>query len=300
MLNRLEMLRIFVAAAEAHSFKEAAARLSISPQAVTRAVQALERLHGEVLFHRNTRGVQPTAFGAALAGRAGASVRQLDELFLQAPAKDAALEGIVRVTAPVLPGRLELMPLLARLATEHPLLRFDVHLSDARADVVDDRIDIGVRYGPLHDNRFVARRVASPDFHVVATPALIAQHGAPTAIEQLHQLPTTALRDTSSGKAWPWYFAGGAQVVPANPRFLSNDSEAECTAILAGLGFGQIPAYLADPHIAAGRLVPVLADLMPEPWDIYVYRPQRGPVPARIRLVFDACVAAFERAGQPA
>ena len=65
MLNRLEMLRIFVAAAEAQSFKGAASRLGISPQSVTRAVQDLERLHGEVLFHRNTRGIQITTYGEA-------------------------------------------------------------------------------------------------------------------------------------------------------------------------------------------------------------------------------------------
>ena len=294
MLNRLEMLRIFVAAAEAQSFKEAAARLGISPQAVTRAVQDLERVHGELLFHRNTRGVQITGYGAELATRAKTSVLHLDELFLERPQREAReVEGAVRITAPVMLGRVMLMPLLKRLAAEHPLLRFDLHLSDAHADVVDDRIDIGVRFGPLHDNRFVARRAASPAFHVVGTPALIARHGAPASIEQLHQLPTTELRDMTSGRAWPWYFAGGAQIVPASPRFSSNDGDAECEAILAGMGFGQIPAYLADPHITAGRLVPVLKELMPEPWDIYVYRPQRGPVPARIRLVFDSCVAAI-------
>lgn len=294
MLNRLEMLRIFVAAAEAQSFKEAAARLGISPQAVTRAVQDLERLHGELLFHRNTRGVQITHYGGELATRAKTRVLQLDELFLErAEREPQAMEGAVRLTAPVTLGRMLLMPVLKRLAASHPLLRFDLHLSDAHADVVDDRIDIGVRYGQLHDNRFVARRAASPAFHVVGTPELIARHGKPTSVEQLHQLPTTQLSDVAAGRGWPWYFAGGVQIVPALPRFASNDGDAECEAILAGVGFGQLPAYLADPHIAAGRLVPVLQELMPDPWDIYVYRPQRGPVPARIRLVFDSCVAAF-------
>lgn len=294
MLNRLEMLRIFVAAAEAHSFKDAAARLGISPQSVTRAVQDLERAHGEVLFHRNTRGIQITAYGSDLANRAKTSVRRLDELFQSPKAVESQeLEGVVRLTAPVLLGRVLLMPVIKKLAADHPALRFDMHLSDARVDVVDERIDIGVRFGPLHDNRFVARRAASPAFHVVGSSALVARHGAPTRLEQLHELPTTELRDATAGKAWPWYFAGGTQIIPATPRFSSNDSDAELEAILDGVGFGQIPAYLADRHIAAGRLVPVLQEYMPEPWDIYVYRPQRGPVPARIRLVFDSCLAAL-------
>jgi DNA-binding transcriptional LysR family regulator len=291
MLNRLEMLRIFVAAAEARSFKDAAARLGISPQAVTRAVQDLEAVQGELLFHRNTRGIQITTYGEHLAVQARDSVQRVDVLFQ--PASDAEpslVEGVVRLTAPVALGRLLIVPVLKALGRQHPQLRFDVQFSDTHADVVDDRIDIGVRFGSMRDSRYVARRVAPQPFRTVGTPELIALHGKPKSIEQLHELPTTSLRDHSTGKAWPWYFASGQHISPLNPRFLSSDSEAEFDAILAGLGFGQLPGFMADEHIAAGRLVPVLQKHQPDPWDIYIYRPQRGPVPARIRLVFDQLV----------
>jgi DNA-binding transcriptional LysR family regulator len=296
MLNRLEMLRIFVAAAEARNFKEAAARLGISPQAVTRAVQDLEAAQGELLFHRNTRGIQITTYGEHLAVQARDSVQRVDALF-QAPADaaDARLEGMVRLTAPVALGRRLVLPVLAALAGEHPLLRFDLQFSDTHSDVVDDRIDIGVRYGALRDSRYVARRVSAPAFRTVGTPGLIARHGKPRTVEQLHTLPTTSLRDHSTGRPWPWYFAGGVTLSPVNPRILSSDSEAEFDAILAGLGFGQLPGFMADEHIASGRLVPVLARLQPEPWEIYIYRPQRGPVPARIRVVFDQLVQQLGR-----
>ncbi|QJD91149.1 LysR family transcriptional regulator [Duganella dendranthematis] len=292
MLNRLEMLRIFVAAAEARSFKEAAVRLRISPQAVTRAVQDLEAAQGELLFHRNTRGIQITTYGEHLAAQARDSVQRVDALF-QPPAEAATaqMEGLVRLTAPVALGRMLMLPLLSALSGDHPLLRFDVQFSDTHADVVDDRIDIGVRFGSMRDSRYVARSVAPQPFRTVGTPELIARHGKPKSIEQLHDLPTTSLRDHSTGKAWPWYFAGGQHISPLNPRFLSSDSEAEFDAVMAGMGFGQLPGFMADPHIASGRLVPVLQKHQPEPWDIYVYRPQRGPVPARIRLVFDQLVA---------
>lgn len=291
MLNRLEMLRIFVAAAEARSFKEAAVRLRISPQAVTRAVQDLEAAQGELLFHRNTRGIQITTYGEHLAAQARDSVQRVDALF-QPPAEAATaqMEGLVRLTAPVALGRMLMLPVLSALSGDHPLLRFDVQFSDTHADVVDDRIDIGVRFGSMRDSRYVARSVAPQPFRTVGTPELIARHGKPKSIEQLHDLPTTSLRDHSTGKAWPWYFAGGQHISPLNPRFLSSDSEAEFDAVMAGMGFGQLPGFMADPHIVSGRLVPVLQKHQPEPWDIYVYRPQRGPVPARIRLVFDQLV----------
>jgi DNA-binding transcriptional LysR family regulator len=293
MLNRLEMLRIFVAAAEARNFKEAAVRLGISPQAVTRAVQDLEAAQGELLFHRNTRGVQITTYGEHLAVQARDSVQQLDALF-QPPAAVADAQqvaGLVRLTAPVALGRRLMLPVLTALGQQYPALRFEVQFSDTHADVVDERIDIGVRYGSMRDSRYIARGVASPPFRTVGTPELIARHGKPKTIEELHQLPTTSLRDHSTGRAWPWYFAGGQHISPLNPRFLSSDSEAEFDAVMAGLGFGQLPGFMADEHIASGRLVPVLQKLQPDAWDIYIYRPQRGPVPARIRLVFDRLVA---------
>lgn len=290
MLNRLKMLRIFVAAAEARNFKEAATRLGISPQAVTRAVQDLEAAQGELLFHRNTRGNQITNYGEHLAMQARDSVQRVDALF-QSPSTQESLEGLVRLTAPVGLGRRLVLPVLITLGRAYPLLRFDLQLSDTHADVVDERVDIGVRFGSIHDSRYIARRVASPPFRTVGTPELIAAHGEPKGIEQLHKLPTTSLRDLSTGRPWPWYFSGGQQITPVNPRFLSSDSEAEFNAIIAGIGFGQLPGFVADEHIASGKLVPVLQNMQPDAWDIYVYRPQRGPVPPRIRLVFDKLVA---------
>lgn len=294
MLNRLEMLRIFVTATEAGSFRGAAARLGISPQAVTRAIKELEDLQGELLFHRSTRSMRITSFGEALAARARAGIEQVDSLFLRhGDSADEALSGQVRLTAPVALGRLSLLDVLTGIAAEYPQISFDLRLSDQHSDVVDEKIDLGIRLGFMRDNRFVARRVARQRFHVLAAPALIARVGMPENLAQLDELPTSALLDASAGRPWPWMFAGGVLCQPARPRFTVNDSEVECSAILAGLAFGQIPSLLADPHIAAGRLVPVLQAYEPEPWDLYVYRPQRGPVPARIRLVQDRLMAAL-------
>ena len=135
MLNRLEMLRIFCAAADAGSFKDAAIHLGISPQAVTRAIQELERLQGEMLFHRNTRQVRITSFGEQLAERARTSLQQLDGLFAPDPASPPDdMSGVVRLAAPSALGRSRLLPIVERLANAHPGLRFDLRLTDQRAD----------------------------------------------------------------------------------------------------------------------------------------------------------------------
>jgi DNA-binding transcriptional LysR family regulator len=85
-------------------------------------------------------------------------------------------------------------------------------------------------------------------------------------------------------------FAEGQQIQPANAAFCTDDQENEVEAVLAGIGFGQLPIYLAEPYLRAGRLVPVLQDQAPPPWEMFIYRPQQGPVPPRVRLVHDLLV----------
>lgn len=296
MSNRLEMMRIFCVTAESSSFKEAAARLAISPQAVTRAIKELERMLGEPLFYRNTRHMRITEFGERLAQRARSSIAELDELFRANDSMpESDLGGTVRITAPTVIGRRFLLEALSEVRQQYPNITLDLRLSDSITDVIQQQIDIGVRVGFLRDSSFVAKAAAKITFKVVATPELIARTGKPERLEDLAGLPTVALIDNSSGRAWPWFFQDGQQCSPGSHAFITDDAETEFQLVLQGVGFGQIADCLVQPHIEQGRLVPLLQEFTPPPWDIYVYRPRRGPVPARIRIVYDHIVKAIER-----
>ncbi|MEN3113531.1 LysR substrate-binding domain-containing protein [Uliginosibacterium paludis] len=109
----------------------------------------------------------------------------------------------------------------------------------------------------------------------------------PLRSEDLLQRPTTASLDRDSSRPWPWLFAGGVQLAMPHPAFIADDAEAERLAAVEGLGFGQFPGFSIAADLAAGRLQRVLTDCEPDPWPLYLYRPQRGPVPARIRALFD-------------
>lgn len=289
MLNRLEMLRIFCAAAEARNFKEAAQRLGVSPQAVTRAVQELEAHVGELLFHRNTRQSHITDFGEALAAQARAGIEGVDEIFRagRASRHKQEVSGLVRITAPEAVGEWYLMPFLAQLNRQHPGLRFDLRLTNQTTNAIDEQIDIGIRIGFMRDSRYVARAVADVPFYIVGTPALIARVGEPDSLEALADMPVTATMDPNTGKPWPWFLAGGEQWQPRAPVVMTNDTRAELMAVLQGLAFGQMTAFQAIPHLRKGTLVAVLEDLNPSPWSVNIYRPQRGPVAARVRVTYD-------------
>jgi DNA-binding transcriptional LysR family regulator len=291
MSNRLDALRVFCTAADAANFRDAAIRLSVSPQVVTRAVRELEEELGEPLFHRSTRGVQLTDFGRQLAERARLAVGGVDQLFHRVDRRALSQHaGTVRVAAPSVLGRRLIPQALAPMLAAHPGLTLDLRLSEQHADVVSQQIDVGVRAGPLRDSRFVAKPVGRMALRVVAAPSLIARTGVPQSIDELARLPLTALIDRSSGRPWPWPFSKGRQMTLSSPAFVTDDTDAECTAVLAGLGFSQLVAPLAEPGLQSGALVPVLDAEAPEPWPVYVYRVQRSPVPARVRLVYDALV----------
>ncbi|KVK90837.1 LysR family transcriptional regulator [Burkholderia cepacia] len=291
MLNRLDILKIFSAAAAAPTFREAAARLGVSPQVVTRAVRELEEMLGETLFHRTTRRIRITAFGASFARDAQAALAAVDGLF--APATGHADEpvGAVRITAPSGMGRHYVQPVLSDLARRYPGLVPDLRLSDAPSPVVDEQIDIGVRVGAIGDNRFVARMVGPLPMWVVAAPSLIRRLGEPKNLKELEAMPVTCLIDRANGRPWPWVFRGEQQFVPSSPAYLTDDTEVEIETVCAGIGIGQCSEYLARPYVRKGRLVRLLPDLEPEPWKLHVYRPRRGPMPRRIRVVFDELVA---------
>ncbi|MGU2439574.1 LysR substrate-binding domain-containing protein [Burkholderia cenocepacia] len=291
MLNRLDILKIFAAAATAPTFREAAARLGVSPQVVTRAVRELEEMLGETLFHRTTRSIRITAFGQSFAREVQGALAVVDGLFGPATGQRDEPVGVVRITAPSGMGRHYVQPILTGLMQRYPGLVPDLRLSDVPSPVVDEQIDIGVRVGAIGDNRFVARMVGPLPMWVVAAPALIRRLGEPKNRKALEAMPVTCLIDRASGRPWPWMFRGEQQFVPPPPAYLTDDTEVEIEAVCAGVGVGQCAEYLVRPYVRKGRLVRVLPSLEPEPWKLHVYRPRRGPMPRRIRVVYDELVA---------
>lgn len=293
MLNRMEMLRIFCVAAESQTFREAASRLGTSPQSVTRAIKELENTLGEMLFHRSTRQIHITAFAEDLARQARETLSGFDQLFTRHSTDHEGLTGRVGITAPHAIGRLFLLEFLKPLMVEHPGLRIDLRVDDQMTDAVEAQIDVGIRVGYIRDRRYIARAAGTVPFHVVATPQLVASTGQPSSLEALKHCPLSMLIDRKTGRSWPWMFAEGQTFMPQSPAFTCDDPEAEREIVLAGLAYGQLPSYLAEPYLQQGQLIAVVAQFAPPPWELFVYRPQRGPVAPRVRLVYDHLLACF-------
>ncbi|MFH7826071.1 LysR family transcriptional regulator [Kluyvera chengduensis] len=296
MLNQFELIKIFCAAAESRSFREAAALLGKSPQSITRAIKELEALRGEILFYRSTRSIRITREGEALAQEAGMLMKNIERLVIRHDESDDTLpSGHVNLTMPASFGRRFVVPALNAFRQRYPDISVTCILTDTHSDVVDEKIDIGLRTGFLRDNRYVARKIRDVRFYILGTPELIRRVGKPSEMEHLNQMPVVALLDHCTGRFWPWTFDNEKSFTPDTPRFVTDDLDAYCDVVAHGAGFGQLADYLAHPLIEKGLVLPVMQEKMPSTWGLYIYRPQIGPVPARIRLLFDYLVEKLQK-----
>ena len=291
MLDRLDALKVFCVAAEHSTFKDAATKLNVSPQVVTRCIRELETEFGEILFVRSTRNINITAFGKQFYEKAKRALAVVDEAFVKENEDSLA----VRITAPPALSCRIIMPALGAVLNEYPDIRIDLRLSNNIADVVAEGIDIGIRGGThISDSRFIAREVADIDHVIVAVPHLIEKYGIPNNLDELSLMPTVGYFSPDRNKVWPWFFANDVNLELKNCMFMTDDSETELNAVLHGFGFGQIAYNMAAPYLKNGQLIEVLPEYMLKgTWKLFIYRPQSGPVPKRVRVIYDKLIEYF-------
>src|SRR5690348_15642070 len=288
MQDRLDALTIFVAVAEQQSFGEAARQLGRSPASVSRAVAALEERLQTRLFNRTTRSVALTDAGARYLESCRRLLATYDELEAVNLGERVQPRGWISVTAPVMFGRLHVLPLAQSFLGEYPQVDVRLLLLDRVVSLVDEGLDLGVRVGQLPDSSLRAVRVGQVRRVVCATPQYIARHGVPATPRDLgsHSLVAcTAV--TPSPDRWTFHGPSGVSSVAVTPRLVVNTTAAAVDAALAGLGLTCILSYQAEPHAAAGRLQTVLVEYEPPPAPIHIVHPAGRHLPAKVRLFLD-------------
>lgn len=282
-MDRLRDLEVFLAIASEGSLAGAAGRMSMSAPAVTRALARLEDRLGAALFVRTTRSVSMTSAGEAFAPRA----RQVLEAmaFAEAAVIDGPrLRGALTLTAPRHLGRIVIAPIVARFLEAHPDVEARMILADRLADLLDERIDVGVRIGRLEDASSIARKVGVVSQRVVASPAYLARHGAPTSLEDLkaHRLIAFTGRLTKGRLR----VAGGS--VPFTPAHIAVDCAATALELAEqSVGLAPLWSYQCAASVRDGRLAPVLAEFMPDPSPCQFVWPERRFENALVRAFTD-------------
>jgi DNA-binding transcriptional LysR family regulator len=290
-VDRFLGMQVFVAVGEEQGFAAAARRLGMSPPAVTRTISALEQQLGVKLLQRTTRIVRLTEPGTRYlldCKRLLAEVEDAEEALSGA---EGELRGQLAVTASVMFGRLFVAPILLDFLARHPKVSGRAVLVDRVLDLIEERLDVGVRIARLADASFTAIRVGSVREVVVAAPAYLKKHGTPRAPRDLTDCTTISF---SGDRAPPlWSFDGGKQAISVRPnaRLVVNSSEVAIQAAANGAGLTRALSYMVASEVKAGRLRVVLRDFEPEPLPIHVIHREGRHAAARVRAFVDCVVA---------
>jgi DNA-binding transcriptional LysR family regulator len=284
-MDRTEEWRVFVAVADRRSFVEAARTLRRSPQAITRAVAALEQRLGARLLNRTTRSVSVTGEGERYLERGRRVLAELDALET-APDARAPLYGRLSITAPVLFGQLHVAPLVCAFLEQHPQVDVRLLLLDRVVSLAEEGIDLAVRIGPLPDSSLRARLMGQVRWVVCASPAYLRRAGVPRTPEALTR-HTCVSFEAGSPLADHWTFprAGRRErTVALRPRLIVNTAQAGIDAAIAGLGLVRVLSYQVERALAENELRLVLEAFAPPPVPINIL--QLPGVPNRLAAAF--------------
>ncbi|MBT2335895.1 LysR family transcriptional regulator [Variovorax paradoxus] len=280
----LNDIAMFVQVVRHGSFAEAARRLGLPPNTVSRRVQQLEAQLGTRLMQRSTRKLTLTSAGQAFHERCAGAVDGLVEAGQALITGGQQPSGLVRVAA--MADFFDFFPMewVADFLAAHPLVRIDFVLSDARADLIAEQIDIAFRGGALPDSGYVGRKLLDARTDgMVASPAYIAARGAPATLQDLATHDCITAPHPSGRTLWRLTGPEGTEEeMQVAGRFSGNTAQALRKAALAGLGVALLPPTMARLDLAAGGLVPVLPQYQRTVQGLSVLYPSRKHLPLAV------------------
>jgi LysR family transcriptional regulator, regulator for bpeEF and oprC len=289
--DRLGSILAFVKVAETGSFAGAGRALGLSASAVSKSVARLEDRLDVRLIQRSTRVLSLTQEGRLLHKRCERILEDLNEAEASVSQHAAVPRGLLRVSLPAALGRIKIVPALGALTTRYPDLRVEASLDDQLSDIIERGFDAVVRIGSPRDSRLMARKVGQVRYIVCGSPDYLRLRGTPEHPDELvqHDCIERLLTD-GAGRA-PWRFAtNGTDAVfeqSVSGSLSLNSNDAIIDAGLSGVGLVQLHTYMAEPHLAAGRLIQVMSAFAADGPPISVLYPSGRHLASKVRVFID-------------
>jgi DNA-binding transcriptional LysR family regulator len=283
-LNEVQM---FLETVRAGSFAEAARRLAIPSNTLSRRVRALEEHLETRLIQRSTRKLSLTSAGQLLFEGSASALELVVRAAQDLTEGRAIPKGSVRVAAPA--GFFDLcrMEWIAEFLAQHPRVRVEFSLHDERSDLVAEGIDVAFRAVPPDGKSHVYRTILANPSSLCASPAYLAAHEAPRTLSQLAAHDCVTLSNRTGRTVWRLKGPGGAEEVEITGRFGANDTRALLRACVCGLGIALLPHVLSVSEVRAGRLAAVLPEYIREAGAFQIVMPSPEQIPAAVLALAD-------------
>jgi DNA-binding transcriptional LysR family regulator len=287
-MDVLHGLRVFTRVVDSGSFSAVAREMGVTQPTVSKLVSQLEAHFGAQLIVRSTARLKLTETGTAFYEKGRKLLQDLAALESSVGPDGGRPAGRLRVSAPSAFGEAYLSPMLLRLLETHPALEIDLILNDRWFDLLEDGIDVALRFGPLPDQRIIARRVGVSPQACMASPEYLARHQVPGALDDLEHHNCVVNRLVSPTGRWSFRGPEGEVAVHVGGNFRSNNLEAIRRAVLAGNGIAIGPVWLYYDDIREGRVRVLLPEYKPAPLDINALYLPSPYLPARVGAVISA------------
>ncbi|UEM24618.1 LysR family transcriptional regulator (plasmid) [Skermanella mucosa] len=290
MSTDLNLVSVFLAVADARSFRAAAERMGVTRSAVSQAVRRLEDRLGVALVQRTTRSVSLTEAGAQLHRRIAPAIAEVETALDAARDREAKPTGLLRLAVSSIAERFISGPLLSSFADAHPGVLLDVTVTDEEFDIVAEGYDAGVRLGEVIEQDMIAVAVSGDQRQlVVAAPSYLERFGAPSHPIELPRYSCIGWRPAPGMAPYRWEFEedGREFDVAVNPRITTNDMWLMVRTACAGGGltFGMEETF--RPYLDRGELVPLLEEYCPPFQGFYLYFADRRNLPPKLRALIN-------------
>jgi DNA-binding transcriptional LysR family regulator len=288
-MDRLESMALFAAAVDAGSLSAAARKLGVPLSTVSRKVSELEDHLRTQLLNRTSRKLALTDAGRNYLASCRSILEQIEAAEQSATGEYSAPKGNLIVTAPVVFGRLHVLPIVIEFLKAYPAIDVRLVLADGVINLYEDHMDAAIRIGALPDSSLVAIRLGAIDRVVCASPVYLSERGTPRSPADLSRHDCITFEGLSSAREWSFDHGKAKIRVRLRSRLVVNTAEAAVDAALAGLGITRLLSYQIAAAEAARKLTRLLHEFESVPTPIHLVHAGHSLLPLKLRTFLDYC-----------
>lgn len=289
-MDKLEAMSALLAAVEAGSLSAASRKLGMPLATVSRKVSELETHLRTRLVNRTSRRLVLTEAGRSYVAAAKRILEDIGEAERAATGEYSTPKGELLITAPIVFGRLHVLPIVLQFLKTYPEIDVRFTLADRVINLQEEQVDLAVRIGELPDSSLVATRVGSIGRVVCGSPSYFAEHGTPRTPGELSKYECITFNGLTSPEEW--IFPSGKRniSVSVHSRLIVNTAEVAIDAAIAGLAITRVLSYQVADAVRTGSLVFVLRDFEPPAAPVSIVYPNQGLIPLKLRAFLDFAV----------
>jgi DNA-binding transcriptional LysR family regulator len=287
VMNQLESMRVLLAVIDAGSLSAAGRKLAMPLATVSRKIAQLEAHLKARLLTRSTRQLALTEAGREYVAACRRILDEVHEAERTVAGEYHAPRGEVVVTAPIVFGRLHVLPVICEFLRVYPEVVVRLALGDRIVNLLEDRVDLAIRIGALPDSGLTSTTLGRIRRVVCASPAYLTEHGTPQHPRDLGEHHCISFELLAGADKWRFQIDGRDVPVQVRSRLVLDTAEAGVDAAIAGAGISCVLSYQAEPAVRTGQLRLLLQNFEPAPISVSFLYSGRGALPLKLRALLD-------------